>query len=192
MAVMCGMYTRANVTHDKRIDDVIEAENIISNNIKSGVVGSIKSCIDIIPDGVRTEFMDFIDNVEHKNYHVETALKDLNNNLGTIADDFIKKCIMFETEEEHGYDGVFKDIVEVNNIKTAIRNDVKRKFEVVVHNFIISVVMVFLFIGGVMFVYDIVMEFYLNNIIGNIVLALDALLIVLEFVYITKLRATEL
>lgn len=190
--LMCGLYTKANLAHDGRIDAVIEAENIISNNIKGGVIASVRSSLDVIPEEVRNEFRDFLDNIEQKNYHVVIALTELNNNLGTIADDFIKKCIMFETEEEHGYSGVFKDVVEVNNIKTAIRNDVKRKFEVVTSQFVISVMMVFGFLALGMIVYSILADFYLKSIVGNFVLALDALFIIGEFVYITYLRAQEL
>lgn len=192
MGLICGLYTRANIAHDTRIDAVIEAENIISNNIKGGVVVSIRSSIDLMPKAVKMEFRDFLDNVEQKNYHVVSALMELNNNLGSVADDFIKKCIMFETEEEHGYAGIFKDVVEVNNIKTAIRNDIKRKFDKVQTDFIMCLTITFVFMIGSMVVYDIIAGFYLNNLFGNLLLALDALFIVVEFVIITWLRAKEL
>ena len=32
---------------------------------------------------------------------------ELNAQLGSVADDFIKKCIVFEMEEEHGIAGMF-------------------------------------------------------------------------------------
>lgn len=191
-AIMCGLYTKANLAHDGRIDSVIEAENIISNNIKGGVVVSIRSSVDLMPENIRSEFKDFLDNVEHKNYHVVTALMELNNNLGTVADDFIKKCIMFETEEEHGYAGIFRDVVEINNIKTAIRNDTKRKFEKVKTDFMLSVTITFTFLLGSMIIYEIIAAFYLQTGLGNILLAMDAFFVVLEFVVITWLRAKEL
>lgn len=191
-AVMCCLYTKANLAHDTRIDAVIEAENIISNNIKGGVVLSVKNSLDLMPKEVRNEFKDFVDNVEQKNYHVVVALQELSNNLGTIADDFIKKCIMFETEEEHGYVGVFRDVVEVNNIKTSIRNDIKRKFEDVQQEFLFSIILIAVFLVGSMIIFDTLSWFYLQTLAGNIVIALDALLIVIYFVYITYLRAQEL
>lgn len=190
--VMSILYTRANIAHDGRIEDVIEAENIICNNIKDGVVVAVRNSVDMMPISVRGYFKDFLDNIEHKNYHIKAALMDLNNHLGSISDDFIKKCIIFETEEEHGIVGMFNDVVEINNIKMEERTDMKRRFEEVVTEFVIGATMIFVFLVGVMVVYENVANFYLRNPIGQIILALDILLLISEFVYITYLRAKEI
>ena len=191
-AVMCILYTRANIAHDTRIEDVIEAENIICNNISGGVVPAIKGSIDVIPISIRQSFKDFIDNIEHKNYHVRTALMELNAHLGSVADDFIKKCIVFEMEEEHGIVGMFLDVVQLNNIKMELRTEMKRRFEEVKNEFIMGAGMIFLFLAGVLYVYPDIRHFYFDLPIGQIILALDMLLLVAEFVYITYLRAQEL
>ena len=191
-AVICILYTRANVAHDARIEAVYEAENIICNNIATGVIQAVRGSIQTMPSNVRGAFKDFIDNVEHKNYHVRTALMELNSNLGSVADDFIKKCIVFETEEEHGIVGMFQDIVEVNNIRMEMRTEMKRRFEDVKNQFIMGATMIFIFLFGVLAIYPDVRHFYLDLVIGQILLALDALLMVIEFVYITYLRAQEL
>lgn len=191
-AVMCGFYTKANLAHDIRIEAVIESENIISNNIKDGVVVAVRNSIDLMPTAVRSEFRDFLDNIEHKNYHIRTALLELNNNLGSISDDFIKKCIVFEMEEEHGISGMFRDVVEINNIKTELRSDMKRKFEVVVGEFVLGSVMIFAFLIAILYIYPDVRTWYLKTVIGNIILGLDFLLLIGEFVFITYLRAREL
>lgn len=191
-AILCVLYTRANVAHDTRIEAVIEAENIICNNIAGGVQQAVQGSINVIPQQVRGDFKDFLDNIEHKNYHIRTALMELNAHLGTVADDFIKKCIVFEMEEEHGIAGMFRDIVEVNNIKMEMRTEMKRKFEEVKVQFIMGATMIFVFLGGVMGIYPEVRSFYLRTPLGQILLALDALVLVIEFVYITYLRAKEL
>lgn len=192
IGVFCTMYTRANVAHDTRIESVIEAENVICNNIKVGVVVAVRESLDVIPKSVRPQFKDFIDNVEQKNYHIKTALLELNMRLGSVADDFIKKCIVFEMEEEHGIAGMFQDIVEINNINMEMRTEMKRKFEEVRSEFIIGAGMIFSFLAGVLVIYPTVRDFYLKTAIGNIVIALDVLLIIAEFVFITYLRAKEL
>lgn len=192
IGIMCILYTRANIAHDTRIESVIEAENIICNNISNGVVSAVRGSLDVMPQQVRGNFRDFIDNIEHKNYHIRTALMELNAQLGSVADDFIKKCIVFETEEEHGIVGMFRDVVEINNIKMEMRTEMKRKFEEVKTQFIIGGTMIFVFLGGVMALYKDVGNFYLKTPIGQIILALDMLMLVLEFVYITYLRAKEL
>ena len=191
-AIMCGLYTKANIAHDTRIEAVIESENIISNNIKDGVMVAVRNSIDLMPTVVKSEFRDFLDNIEHKNYHIRTALLELNNNLGSVSDDFIKKCIVFEMEEEHGVAGMFRDVVEINNIKTELRNDMKHKFEEVSAEFIIGALMIFAFLFGVLLIYPDIRDFYLTNIIGNLILGVDFLILIAEFVYITYLRAKDL
>lgn len=190
--VICVLYTKANVAHDRRIEAIIEAENIICNNIASGVLVAVKQSIGVIPTEVRGEFRDFIDNVESKNYHIRTALMELNQNLGSVADDFIKKCIVFELEEESGIVGMFTDVVEINTIKTEMRIEMKRKFEEVSNEFVMGAAMIFIFLGGVIGIFEDVRGFYFNTLLGQLILALDLLILILEFVYITYLRAKEI
>lgn len=190
--VLCTLYTKANLAHDRRIEAIIESENIICNNISAGVLVAVKGSINVIPIEVREEFKDFIDNVESKNFHIRTALMELNANLGSVADDFIKKCIVFEMEEEAGIAGMFRDIVEVNNIKMEMRVEMKRRFEEVTQAFIIGAAMIFIFLFGVIAVFEDVRGFYFNTMLGQVILAVDMLILILEFVYITYLRAKEL
>lgn len=190
--ISCILYTKANLAHDNRIDAVIMAENIISNNIDKGVLVAIKSSIDNMPPSLQSDFKDFIDDIEVKNSYVKTALLDLNNKLGSVADDFIQKCITLELEEEAGLAGIFKDVVEVNNIKSEFRIDMKRKFEEVMTEFIIGSLIIFSFLGGAIWLYPILQTFYFKIIVGQLLLLGDALLIIGEFVYITYLRAQEL
>lgn len=192
VAVFCIMYTKANIAHDARIEAVIEAENIICNNIKIGVVAAIRESINTLPKEVRQDFRDFIDNVEYKNYHVKTALQELNSKLGAIADDFIKKCIVFELEEEHGIAGMFADVVEINNIKMQIRIEMKRRFEETMHSFKVGASMIFAFLAGVLFLYKDIRTFYFEHPIGQIIICIDILILIAEYVYITYLRAKEL
>lgn len=192
IAVTCVLYTKANMAHDIRIEAVIEAENIISNNIREGVTPSIRNNINVIPEVIRAEFRDYLDNIEYKNYHIRTALMELNNNLGSISDDFIKKCIEFEIQEEHGIVGMFQDVVELNNIKSELRTEMKRSFEKIFTDFTIGVLMIFVFLGGTIILFDNVADFYFNHIIGQIILIIDALIIIGEFVFITYLKAKEL
>lgn len=192
IGVFCVMYTKANLAHDQRIENVIEAENIICNNIKVGVVVAVRDSLDVLPKEIRPDFKDFIDNIEQQNYHIKTALLELNAHLGSVADDFIKKCIVFEMEEEHGIAGMFQDIVEINNINLEMRTEMKRKFEEVKSEFKIGATMIFAFLGGVLAIFPNVREFYFSTWAGQLIIAIDVLLLILEYVYITYLRAQEL
>ena len=192
VGIFCALYTKANIAHDRRIEAVVEAENVICNNIRSGVLVAVKETLDVIPKEVRPDFKDFIDSVEQKNTHIKTALVELNLRLGSIADDFIKKCIVYELEEEHGISEMFKDIVEVNNIKSEMRITIKRKLDRVVNDFKISATMIFVFLLGVLFIYPDVRTWYFTTVFGQAILAADILLLIIEYVYITYLRAKEL
>ena len=191
-AISCFLYTKANIAHDSRIDDVIASENIISNNVSKGVVVSIRMNLDSFPIKLQPVFREFVDSVETRNTHVRTALLELGNNLGSVSDDFIQKCITFELEEEHGLVGIFNDVVEVNSIKSEFRIYMKRKFEEVMFEFLIGLGMIFFFLGGIIALYPMLQKFYFTNILGQILLLLDGLIVVSEFVYITYLRAQEL
>ena len=191
-AIMSALDTKANVAHDNRIEDVMLAENIISNNIDKGVVVAIKANLESMPMSLYDAFRDFIDDVEETNSHIEVALLSLQDNLGSISKDFIQKCITLELEEEVGLVGIFKDVVEINNIKSELRISMKRKFDAVVSDFIISVMMIFIFLGGVILMYPFVRNFYYHHIIGQLLILVDFGIIVKEFVTITKLRAQEI
>ena len=192
VGVFCVMYTKANLAHDQRIENVIEAENIICNNIKVGVVVAIRESLEVLPKEIRPDFKAFIDNIEQQNYHVKTALLELNMHLGSVADDFIKKCIVFEMEEEHGIAGMFQDIVEINNINMEMRVEMKRKFEEVSFDFKVGAGMIFAFLVGVLAIFPDVRTFYFSTWIGQLIIAIDILLLIVEYVYITYLRAQEL
>ena len=192
VGITCALYTKANVAHDRRIEAVLESENVICNNIKNGVVVAARNSINLMPLEVRETYRDFIDNVETKNYHIKVALQELNNNLGSVSDDFIKKCIVLETEEEKGIAGMFQDIVEINNIKSEIRTDMKRKFEKVVREFMFGTGAILIMLVAEICLYDILNHFYLRNGIGQCILLVDVLILIIEFVYVTKERASAL
>lgn len=192
VAVICVMYTKANIAHDARIEAVIEAENVICNNIKNGTVVAVRESINVLPRQTQADFRDFLDNVQQKNYHIKTALQQLNLRLGSISDDFIKKCIVFELEEEHGIAGMFQDVVEVNNIRMEMRILMKKKFEEVMFQFKIGAGMIFGFLAGVIAIFPEVRGMYFETTIGPLFLAADVMVLIGEFVFMTYLRAQEL
>lgn len=190
IVITCILYTKGNAAHDRRIEATLQSENAVCNNIKHGVVVAVRNSIDLIPLDVRDAYKDFLDNVEAKNVHIKTALLELNNNLGSMTDDFIKKCIVLETEEEKGIAGMFADIVEVNNIKSEIRINMKRKFEEV--SFMIAILLgaIMLFLCVFIALYEILQNFYLRNPFGQMIILIDVLILVLVYMYILKQKAT--
>lgn len=192
VTVFCIMYTKANNAHDQRIEAVLEAENIISNGISAGVVASIRANVMALPKQVRPDFEDFLDNIEYKKYHVRTALLELNNRLGYIADDFIKKCITLELDEQKGTADIFKEVVEINNTKLELRRQQKRNMAKVTTEYKIGASMIIIFLVGTMVIYKNVRVFYFTTGIGKIVLIIDILMFLGEYVYMTAQKAKEL
>lgn len=189
--LMCVAYTKANMAHESRIEAVIEAENIISNNIKRGVVPAIRDNINVIPVTVRQPYREFIKNVEYRNMHISVALQILKGSLGVVSEDFIAKCLVYEEEESYGMDGMFQDVVEINNTKTKLRTIRKHKFETVVMMFISGASMIAIFMIGFIALYEQLQIFYFTKVPGQILLSLDLLIFVSEFVFITYLRAQD-
>ena len=73
-----------------------------------------------------------------------------------------------------------------------MRTEMKRKFEEVVLEFMTGASMILIFIGGILAIYPDVRHFYFKTAIGQIIIAIDILILISEFVYITYLRAQEL
>lgn len=190
--VTCLMYTKANIAHENRIGAVIDSENIICNNISNGVLVAVKQNINIIPEETRPYFRDFIDNVEIKNYHIKTALLELNSQLGPMSDDFIKKCIAFELKEERGLGDMFQDVIEINNIKKDLRIEMKHELEAKVNEIRISTVLITVFLFVILAIYPMVRSLYFNTIGGNVLIVIDIFLLIVVYVITTIVRATEL
>lgn len=190
VGVICALYTKGNIAHENRINAITEAENIICNNIESGVKVAVRNSISSFPKEVQPEFQDFLHELDDSTY-ITTALKNLNDKLGSSADKFISKCIKFELYEEHGTAGTFKDIVEMNTYKTQTRIKMSRAFEQVMTEFKICAGMIIIFLVGVMAIYPFVRNFYLTTSFGQFILLIDLLLFILEFVIITYLRAQD-
>lgn len=190
IAVTCALYTKGNIAHENRINAVIEAENIICNNIESGVRVAVRNSINSFPKEVQSEFKDFLHELDDSTF-ITTALLNLNDKLGSIADKFISKCIKFELYEEHGTAGTFKDIVEMNTYKTQTRLRMARSFEQVMNEFKMASFLIIGFLAGVIIIYPVVRNFYFSTSLGQFVLLLDMMLFIAEFVIITYLRAKD-
>lgn len=190
--ILCLLYTKANIEHDRRIDEIIEVECLISNTIRNGVVVAVRDNITLMPEKVRGDYEQFLYDVQEHNYHIQVALNSLADRLGSSSEEFIRKCIAFETNDESGLEDSFKDTVLINNLRMQQRIEMRKTFESVTRQFAISVLMIFIFLGGVIAMYPVVRDFYFNNFFGQLLIIIDLLIVIGEFVYITFLRAKNI
>lgn len=182
-------FTIANKRERGRINSELQAINTVCSNMKGGVVPAIKESLKSIDPTIRYMFEDLVVSVEDKNMHIVKALENLNSDLGEIGDDFIRKAITFETGEERGLVDVFKDVIEVNNMKIRMRQKQEDAFKKVEFDFKISTLGIFGFLFGVLAIYPDVRGWYFSTTLGSLILLADVLLLLAEYVYMTFLRA---
>ncbi|GHU55494.1 hypothetical protein AGMMS49975_17360 [Clostridia bacterium] len=192
--VIASFYTRANVKHDLRIEAVLESENIISNSLsaKGGIKSAVKKNLEVFPEIVKEDFLDFVDNIDNKNYSIQEALKELSLALGGVSEEFIDKCLVFEEKETKGMADMFQDIVKTNTEKMILRAEAKRQFEnvrmqIVIINFAVILFLIFFMVSS-----SNVRQFFLHTAWGQWCLAFDIFVSMGIFVYLTYLRAREI
>lgn len=191
-AILAYYYTAANKRERHRIKALLEAINTVSSNMKGGVVPATKESLNSIDASVRYMFTDFLDAVEVRNTHVITALEDLRQDMTPVGDDFIRKAKTFEQGEERGLSDVFKDVIEVNNMKLRMMQKQEDAFKKVEFDFRVSTLGIFGFLVGVLAIYADVREWYFSTGIGSLILVVDATLLLAEYVYMVSLRARAL
>lgn len=187
-AVLCTAYTKANSSHAARIGAIIEAENIICNNISSGVKVAVRGSLNSFPKEVKDEFKDYLNELDD-NTHPVDALRHLNDKLGSVSDSFIQKCMQFELNAEHGTADTFQDIVEMNSYMTTVRIKMERVFEDITNEFMICLAIIGVFFVGVLSIYPFIRSLYFETVIGRMLILIDLFLIVVYFVIITASRA---
>lgn len=191
-AILAFYYTKANKRERHRIKALLEAINTVSSNMKGGVVPAVKESLNSIDASVRYMFTDFLDAVEVRNTHVLTALTDLQEDMTPVGDDFVRKVKTFETGEERGLSDVFKDVIEVNNMKLRMMQKQEDAFKKVEFDFRISTLGIFGFLVGVLAIYGDVRHWYFSTSVGSLILVIDAVLLLAEYVYMVSLRARAL
>lgn len=189
--VICAAYTKANISHERRIEAVIEAENILSNNINNGIVVAVKDSLDSLPKELKTEFKDFLNDVED-NVYIVTALLNLSSKLGAVSDEFIGKCIKLMVNEDHGTTGMFRDVVELNNNKVLSRFKLKTALNKISNQVLIGTAVIMTTLICEIAIFADIRHLYFNVLGGQIAILIDFLLIIRLYVKITMIKSKEL
>ena len=191
-ALLAYFYTEANKRERHRIRVLLEAINTVSSNMKGGVVPAVAESINSIDVTVRYMFQDFLDSVKIRNTHILTALSNLQEDMSPIGDDFIRKAKTFEQGEERGLSDVFKDVIEINNMKIRMMQKQEDAFKKVEFDFKVSTAGIFGFLAGVLAIYTDVRQWYFSTSLGSLILVIDLVLLLAEYVYMVSLRARAL
>lgn len=132
----------------QRLEDIMNAEDIICPLARDGVLVAIKKVMDsedYINPSIRPYFQQFIDNCENNGYSFRQAITLLNRQLGPKFDNFTKKAIVFEYNERKGMADVFLDIVDENAVLREINLRKDRIFRKMNRDFLLKTLIIIVF-----------------------------------------------
>jgi Flp pilus assembly protein TadB len=183
------LYNRAAKGKLVRMMDLLEAENIICNGIEKGFIYALKESVDTIPEGLRTSYQDYIISNTVLGRHHSDALRKLKESIGYESVDTLEKIENFIDNEAVGSAGIFREVVTLNNTKIELRNHMERVFSIIKTDFNNSLLIIGIGVLGVNIIYEHVRYFYLETLLGNMVILLNIVIIMAVFGYITSLQA---
>jgi hypothetical protein len=141
---------QARIAESKKIEAIMDAEDLLCPLVKEGVLVAIKKTLEnkgSISESLRPYFMQFVDNCESLGYSFKKAMEILNRQLGPKFDHFTKKAIVFESNERKGMAEIFLDIVDENAALREINLRKNRTFKKMNREFLIKTMMISVFVG---------------------------------------------
>jgi hypothetical protein len=135
-------------TRAERLDNIMDAEDIICPLARDGVLIAIKKVMEseeYINPKIRPFFQQFIDNCENNGYSFRQAITLLNRQLGSKFNNFTKKAIVFEYNERNGMADIFLDIVDENAVLREINSRKERIFRKMNRDFLLKTAIIILF-----------------------------------------------
>lgn len=155
----------------QRLEDVMDAEDIICPLAREGVFVAIKKVLEgeeYLNPNVRPYFQQFVYNCENNGYSFRQAITLLNKQLGPKFDNFTKKAITFEYNERKGMADVFLDIVDENAVLREINLRKDRIFRKMNRDFLMKTALITGFFLYALSVPEF-KEFMINNDLGKLI-----------------------
>ncbi len=156
---------QARIAEAKKIEAVMDAEDLICPMAKEGVLVAIKKVLenkDYLSPSIRPFFVQFVDNCESLGFSFNKAMQILNRQLGPKFDNFAKKAVVFESNERKGMADIFLDIVDENAALREINARKNIAFRKMNREFILKTLMIAVFV-----LYSLMGEGYRDFMIGT-------------------------
>jgi hypothetical protein len=182
-------YSKAAKSKLVRMMELLEAENIICNGIDKGFIVALKESIDTIPEGLRPAYQDYIMTTTVLGSGHAAGLAQLKETIGYESVDTLEKIENYIDNEANGSEGLFREVIMLNNTKIELRNHMERVFGIIKTDFNNSLLIIGIGVVGVNIIYDHVRYFYLETLAGNLVIILNVVVVMAVFGYITSLQA---
>lgn len=148
VALLTYFVMQSKAVKAERMENIMDAEDIICPLAREGVLVAIKKVMDsdeYIRPSIRPYFQQFIDNCENNGYSFKQAITLLNRQLGPKFDNFTKKAIIFEYNERKGMADIFLDIVEENAVLREINAKKDRIFRKMNRDFLLKTAIIIAF-----------------------------------------------
>ena len=176
---------------EKRETDVMDAIDLIIQEIHSGVKNSILRYQDNFPVSLRAEFKSFVSNIQDRGYSFNDAMYILADQLCTIFYDFAQKAIFYEAIGESDMVDIFSDITETNRIRRELRDKNTTVFNNLKVSFVASAFITFGYFAFLMATDSFSRNFFLQETVGKFLLIIILLVVfgVLSFITTIKSKA---
>jgi hypothetical protein len=165
IGVMTYFVMQSKNVKTERLENIMDAEDMICPLARDGVLNAIKKVLDSeesISPNIRPFFQQFVDNCESNGYSFKQAIALLNRQLGPKFDSFTKKAIVFEYNERKGMADVFLDIIDENAVLREINGKKDRIFRKMNREFLIKTAFVVGF-----FIYALTVESFRKFMLWN-------------------------
>lgn len=172
--------------------EIMDAEDLIIPEIKSGVQNAIMRYLDNFSPALQPDFRAFVTNITDRGYSFNDAMYILADSLGVTFKDFAQKAIFYEAAGEDDMVDIFTDIVETNRLRRELRTENEAVFAELTTSFIVSTGIVAVFGGYMILNDDFTYNFFFNNEFGKIVFLLMFVIVLGVLSYITTIKSRAL
>lgn len=160
VTIVAALYIVSRIGAQERKKDSIATIDILCSVMQDGALIAIETSLTLIPKSVRPYFEKFVRNVNNLNYSVEDALISLNNDMGTIFDEFCETAIQYERDRTPGMEMLFTFIVSDNAKMSARDVKLRRAMDAANRDFFSSCLLMLGMLGYTVVTYDYVRELY--------------------------------
>lgn len=172
--------------------EIMDAEDLIIPEIKSGVQNAIIRYIDNFSPALQPDFRAFVTNITDRGYSFNDAMYILADSLGVTFKDFAQKAIFYEAAGEDDMVDIFTDIVETNRLRRELRTENEAIFTQLTTSFVVSTVIVALFGAYMITTDEFTYNFFFNNEVGKVIFLSMFGIVLGVLSYITTLKSKAL
>lgn len=142
---MAGVFLASRMNVRKRKQLLLDTMDILCSVMTDGILLAVKNNIGQIPEEVRGYFERFIKNVELLNLSIPHSVNILNQDVGSLYDEFCDSVITYELNRASGMEELFNFYIMENAKTTARDREIKRISDSVNLDFFATVAAIILF-----------------------------------------------